>query len=77
MSELRERIEWWLKYFNEPAETEKWENGHPDYRDDPTSFDETALENDLRDVLALLPEEREEDDIPDDLIDTLLEMTDE
>lgn len=43
------RIKWWLEYFNDETT-----DPHPDYIDMPHGFDETAIEADLRSVLAAL-----------------------
>ena len=48
MSDIVKRLRWWDLYFNTPEKVGKFVNDHPDYRDDPTSFDETAVEADLR-----------------------------
>jgi hypothetical protein len=59
--ELIKRLRWWDAYFNEPDKVKKFVNDHPLYRDNPTAFDETAVELDIReaaDALARLTEGR-------------------
>ncbi len=54
--EIAERLEWWLAYFDNDTDRSR----HPDFADDPSGFDETAIEADLyaaaRRLRAMPPE---------------------
>lgn len=50
---LKERVQWWMKYFDTPDGDGTLEP-HPDFKNAPEGFDETAIEADLLRLELLL-----------------------